>query len=113
MSRDILLGRLQEGQCTVCMISDKKQGQVDVQYFKKLASLLLINNNLAAPFYFYLFIIFFSQLGESFDETTPDGREVVATVTFEDGKIVTVQKAKKEGQKSTRVGDTHLILRQG
>ncbi len=25
-----------------------------------------------------------------------------ALVTFEDGKIVTVQKAKKEGQKSTR-----------
>ena len=29
--------------------------------------------------------------------------EVRATVTFEDGKIVCVQKAKKEGQKSTRV----------
>ena len=43
------------------------------------------------------------KLGEPFDETTPDGREVVATVTCEDGKIVSVQKAKKEGQKSTRV----------
>merc|ERR1711994_1049483 len=43
------------------------------------------------------------KLGEEFDETTPDGREVRATVTFEDGKIVCVQKAKKEGQKSTRV----------
>merc|ERR1712236_120139 len=42
------------------------------------------------------------KLGEPFDETTPDGREVVATVTFEDGKIVCVQKAKKEGQKSTK-----------
>merc|ERR1712096_525391 len=42
------------------------------------------------------------KLGEEFDETTPDGREVDATVTFEDGKIVSVQKAKKEGQKSTR-----------
>merc|ERR1711950_28074 len=42
------------------------------------------------------------KLGEEFDETTPDGREVRATVTFEDGKIVCVQKAKKEGQKSTR-----------
>merc|ERR1712128_259120 len=42
------------------------------------------------------------KLGEPFDETTPDGREVVATVTCEDGKIVIVQKAKKDGQKSTR-----------
>ena len=48
------------------------------------------------------------QLGETFDETTPDGRDVVATVTFEDGKIVAVQKAKKEGQKSTRVGFTYI-----
>merc|ERR1712156_171822 len=42
------------------------------------------------------------KLGEPFDETTPDGRDVTATVTFEDGKIVTVQKDKKEGQKSTK-----------
>merc|ERR1739838_392481 len=42
------------------------------------------------------------KLGEEFDETTPDGREVKAIVNFEDGKIVTVQKAKKEGQKSTK-----------
>merc|ERR1712223_227392 len=42
------------------------------------------------------------KLGEPFDETTPDGRDVTATVTFEDGKIVTVQKAKKDGQKSTK-----------
>ena len=44
----------------------------------------------------------FLQLGEEFDETTPDGREVTAVVTFEDGKIVTVQKAKKDSQKSTK-----------
>merc|ERR1712002_340914 len=42
------------------------------------------------------------KLGEPFDETTPDGREVTATVTLEDGKIISVQKAKKDGQKSTR-----------
>merc|ERR1712142_284668 len=42
------------------------------------------------------------KLDEQFDETTPDGREVSAKVTFEDGKIVTVQKAKKDGQKSTK-----------
>eukprot|EP00092_Neocalanus_flemingeri_P027502 GFUD01029835.1.p1 GENE.GFUD01029835.1~~GFUD01029835.1.p1 ORF type:complete len:138 (+),score=39.92 GFUD01029835.1:16-429(+) len=41
------------------------------------------------------------KLGEEFDETTPDGRETKAVVTFDDGKIVTVQKAKKAGQKST------------
>ena len=45
---------------------------------------------------------FFLKLDEEFEETTPDGREVTAKVTFEDGKIVTVQKAKKEGQKSTK-----------
>merc|ERR1712096_24754 len=42
------------------------------------------------------------KLGEEFDETTPDGREVTAVVNLEGGKLVTVQKAKKEGQKSTR-----------
>jgi len=43
------------------------------------------------------------KLGEPFDETTPDGREVTAVCTLEDGKIISVQKAKKEGQKSTKV----------
>ena len=46
---------------------------------------------------------YFEQLGEPFDETTPDGREVTAVCTLEDGKIISVQKAKKEGQKSTKV----------
>ena len=51
-----------------------------------------------------VFIFLFLQVGEEFDESTPDGRETKAIVTFEDGKIVTVQTAKKAGQKSTRVG---------
>merc|ERR1712189_104086 len=42
------------------------------------------------------------KLDEKFDETTPDGREVEAIVSLEDNKIVTVQKAKKSGQKSTK-----------
>ena len=42
------------------------------------------------------------KLGEEFEETTADGRDVSAVVTFDEGKIVTVQKAKKEGQKSTK-----------
>merc|ERR1711971_862223 len=42
------------------------------------------------------------KLGEEFDETTPDGRQVTATVTCEDGKIISVQKAKKEGETSTK-----------
>ena len=55
-----------------------------------------------------VFICFYNsisplQLGEPFDETTPDGREVTAVCSLEGGKIVSVQKAKKEGQKSTRV----------
>ena len=43
------------------------------------------------------------QLGEPFDETTPDGREVTAVCTLEGGKIISVQKAKKDGDKSTKV----------
>ena len=42
------------------------------------------------------------KLGEEFEETTADGRDVSAVVTFDEGKIITVQKAKKEGQKSTK-----------
>merc|ERR1711931_230415 len=42
------------------------------------------------------------KLGEEFEETTADGRDVTSTVTFDDGKIVTVQKAKKDGVKSTK-----------
>ena len=43
------------------------------------------------------------QLNEEFDESTPDGRDVKAIATLEDGKIVMVQKAKNEKHKSTRV----------
>merc|ERR1711973_1024300 len=42
------------------------------------------------------------KVGEEFDETTADGREVTAKVTLEDNKFVCEQKAKKEGQKSTK-----------
>merc|ERR1712106_122971 len=42
------------------------------------------------------------KLGEPFDETTADGRDVSSLVTFEGGKIVTVQKAKNDGEKSTK-----------
>ena len=48
--------------------------------------------------YWFLYI----QIGVEFEESTPDGRDVKAIVNFEGGKIVTVQKAKKAGQKSTR-----------
>lgn len=43
------------------------------------------------------------QLGEKFEETTPDGREVESLSTFENGKLVIKQTAKKAGQKSTTV----------
>ena len=42
------------------------------------------------------------KLGEQFDETTPDGREVSAVVTQEGNKFICVQTAKKDGQKSTK-----------
>merc|ERR1712203_562120 len=41
------------------------------------------------------------KLGEKFEETTPDGREVESVSTFADGKLVIKQTAKKAGQKST------------
>merc|ERR1711862_564443 len=42
------------------------------------------------------------KVGEKFDETTPDGRMVDSIVTVEGNKLICVQTAKKEGQKSTR-----------
>merc|ERR1711970_940543 len=42
------------------------------------------------------------KVGEEFDETTADGREVTALVTHEGDKFICVQKAKKDGQKSTK-----------
>ena len=41
-------------------------------------------------------------LGEEFDEVTADGRDVKGKVVFEDGKIITVQKAKHKKEESTR-----------
>ena len=42
------------------------------------------------------------KIGEAFDETTPDGREVSAMVTLEGNKFISEQTAKKSGQKSTK-----------
>eukprot|EP00090_Calanus_glacialis_P007134 TRINITY_DN15600_c0_g1_i1.p1 TRINITY_DN15600_c0_g1~~TRINITY_DN15600_c0_g1_i1.p1 ORF type:complete len:138 (+),score=32.73 TRINITY_DN15600_c0_g1_i1:71-484(+) len=42
------------------------------------------------------------KLGEKFDEHTTDGRDTSTVVNVDNGKIVTVQTAKKAGQKSTR-----------
>ena len=42
------------------------------------------------------------KLGQEFEETTPDGRVVKAIVTKEGDKLITVQTAKKEGEKSTK-----------
>ena len=42
------------------------------------------------------------KLDEEFEETTPDGREVKAIVKMEGNKLVTVQTAKKDGEKSTK-----------
>ncbi len=43
------------------------------------------------------------QLGKSFEEMTPDGREVTSCVNLEGSKIIIDQKAKKQGEKSTKV----------
>merc|ERR1711872_1074920 len=42
------------------------------------------------------------KLGEEFEETTPDGRDVTTLAALEDGKLVVSQKAKKANQKSTK-----------
>ena len=43
------------------------------------------------------------KLGEEFDEQTLDGREVRATITKEGDSFISIQIAKKEGEKSTKV----------
>ena len=43
------------------------------------------------------------KLDEEFEESTPDGREVTAIVKMDGNKFISEQKAKKDGQKSTRV----------
>ena len=42
------------------------------------------------------------KVGEAFDETTPDGREVSALVTIDGNKLISEQTAKKSGEKSTK-----------
>merc|ERR1711970_1318437 len=42
------------------------------------------------------------KVGEEFDETTADGREVTAKVTHDGNKFLCEQKAKKPDQKSTK-----------
>ena len=42
------------------------------------------------------------EIGKEFEETTADGRDVIACVTLDGNKLVTVQKAKKAGEKSTK-----------
>ena len=41
-------------------------------------------------------------LGEEFDDVTPDGRDTMSLVTLEEGRVVTVQRAKVAGERSTR-----------
>ena len=43
------------------------------------------------------------KLGEEFDEKTPDGREVTAKVTKEGDSFISIQNAKKAGEKSTKI----------
>ena len=53
-------------------------------------------------FYTVIRVMFCTRIGKEFEETTADGREVTACVTLEGNKFVTVQKAKKAGEKSTK-----------
>ena len=42
-------------------------------------------------------------MGEEFEEQTPDGRKVQAIITKEGDSFISIQIAKKEGEKSTKV----------
>ena len=42
------------------------------------------------------------KVGEIFNDTTPDGRDVSSIVTQDGNKFVCIQTAKKEGEKSTK-----------
>ena len=42
------------------------------------------------------------KVGEPFEETTPDGRNVDSVVTVDGNKFICVQTAKKDGEKSTK-----------
>ena len=42
------------------------------------------------------------KVGEKFEETTPDGRNVDSIVTVDGNKFICVQTAKKDGEKSTK-----------
>lgn len=50
------------------------------------------------------------QVGEEFEETTADGREVTAKVVVDGNKFISEQKAKKAGQKSTKVNIKILVI---
>merc|ERR1711950_56094 len=57
------------------------------------------------------------KLGVEFEEKTPDGREVTAIVTKEGDTFVSIQTAKKEGEKSTKItrefaGDEVIVISQ-
>merc|ERR1711981_1276989 len=43
------------------------------------------------------------KLGEEFDEKSPDGRDVTAKVTKEGDSFISIQNAKKAGEKSTKI----------
>lgn len=43
------------------------------------------------------------KVGVEFDETSPDGREVRAIVNKEGDSFISIQTAKKEGVKSTKI----------
>merc|ERR1719242_339378 len=40
------------------------------------------------------------KIGEPFDETTPDGREVTAVCTLEDGKIVSEKRLRRKDRRA-------------
>ncbi|MFH4976406.1 hypothetical protein AB6A40_003115 [Gnathostoma spinigerum] len=65
-------------------------------------------------------IILDFKLNEEFDEITGDGRKMKSTMTFEDGKLIQIEKAISPGDKDSRIeryidetGKLIIVMRSG
>merc|ERR1712121_287504 len=51
------------------------------------------------------------KIGETFEEITPDGREVEAIVTHEGNKLISIQKAKNRDRRAPRSFENLMAMR--
>ena len=65
-------------------------------------NLLIQGHCCAEKFVVFNLTLFLFRLGEPFEEETSDGRKCTTTVTMEGNKLITDQKAIKQGEKDVR-----------